>query len=41
MNRIVNMLGVYEIRWSTNGDFVSDAHRIRHAGGEKKERDSG
>lgn len=38
MNRLhVNILGVCEIRWPNNRDFICDKHKIMYAGEEKKE----
>lgn len=32
----INVLGVWENRWVSNEDFISDKPRIIHVGGEKK-----
>lgn len=34
----VNILSVYKTQRASNGDFISDTHRIIHAAGEKNER---
>lgn len=42
MSRLnVNILGVCESQWSSNGDLVSDKPRIIYAGGEKNEKGVG
>lgn len=38
MARLNIILGICKTRWPGNREFVSDKHRIIHAGGEKNER---
>lgn len=32
----VNIVGVYETKWTNHGDSASDKHRVLSAGGERK-----
>jgi hypothetical protein len=39
MNRMnIDVLGVSEVRWKGNGDFISDGMRVIYAGGEESQR---